>query len=123
MTRTIDFDAFRQEQEAEPLVLKLGGKEYQLPSAIPAQLALEIIRIRAQYGPEHDIEPQELDKLGRALFGPDLWATCLGEGHVTIDELPALIQFVLNEYGGEEGILPNREARRARRAKRATGSR
>ena len=50
--RTVDFDAFRAEQEKKPVFLKLGGEKYALPDALPASVAVGIIRLRADIGDE-----------------------------------------------------------------------
>ena len=44
----IDFDAFRAEQQARPLIIRVGGQDYALPSSPPASVALDGIRLAAQ---------------------------------------------------------------------------
>ncbi len=115
MTRTIDFDAFRAEQKQEPLELKLGGKTYELPTSMPAPLALEIIRLQGGGDGEMDIPPTEIARLGAALFGGvEQFETIMTDGRVTMDEMPELIKMVVMMYSGDR---PNRAARRAGRAK------
>lgn len=113
MTRTIDFDKFRAEQHNEPVVLRLGGKDYELPSSLPAALALDIVRLQA-VNPDAEFSEADVERLGAALFGgEERFVQILADGAVTIEEMPELIQQVLQAYGSG-GPRPNREARRAR---------
>ena len=41
----IDFDAFRAEQQSRPLIIRIGGQDYALPSSPPAAVALDGIRL------------------------------------------------------------------------------
>ena len=99
MTKTVDFDAFRHEQAAEPLELTIGGKVYQLPSALPATLALDIVRLREEMGDEGNMDPAKLMEFGAGLFGSaETFADVLRDAHVTLAELPDLIRMVIEGY-------------------------
>ena len=67
----IDFDAFRAEQQARPLIIRVGGTEYALPSSPPAAVALDGIRL-ARRGARDD--PRGRDR--RARRGPVRHARC-----------------------------------------------
>lgn len=121
MNRTVDFDAFRAEQAGEPLVLRLGGREWHLPAALPAALALDIARLQATRGPDGVFSETDVERLGAGLFGGvEHFHEILREGGVTIDEMPELISRVLAAYGASGDAPPNRAARRARAGKHST---
>lgn len=114
MAKTIDFDAFRAERAdtEEPLKLRLGGKDYDLPASLPAALALDIARIQATKGDEAEFDESDVMRLGAALFGGEArFVQILSEGAVTIDEMPDLTKMVLEMYGGTVSS-PNRKTRR-----------
>jgi hypothetical protein len=108
VTRVIDFDAFRAEQKADPLILKLGGHEYELPSSLPATLALDIIR-RNPNEADVELESSELDTLGQTIFGgEEKFRRILSENNITLTELPELFKMVFATYNGEPDA-PNLE--------------
>ena len=114
----IDFDAFRAEQKAEPMLLKIGGKTYKLPPSMPAALALDIVRLKALEGDDANVQVEDLLKVGSALFGGEAqFQSILAEGGITMDELPELLKKVITAYSPS----PNRETRRAQ-ARRGTTS-
>lgn len=101
MTRVIDFDAFRAEQKAEPLVLRVGGNEYTLPSSLPATLALDIIR-RNPNEADVELRSDELEELGQSIFGgAETFHRILVENNITLEELPELFKLVFATYNGE----------------------
>ncbi len=100
MTKVIDFDAFRAEQNAEPLILKIGGHEYELPASIPATLALDIIR-RNPDESNVEIEANELATMGDKVFGGrEAFNRILDENGITMAELPDLFKMVFAMYNG-----------------------
>ncbi len=100
MTRVIDFDAFRAEQKAEPLDLKIGGHTYTLPSSLPASLALDVIRQNGD-DPNAEMDPTQLISMGEGIFGGhDEFKKILDDNHVTMEELPELFKMVFNAYNG-----------------------
>lgn len=98
MTRTVDFDAFRAERKEEPVYFVIGGKTYELPPALPAAIAVDVIRLRAIDGDESEVPLDVLETFGQALFGKDIWAKLLGEHRVTMAEVPPLLEQVLEVY-------------------------
>lgn len=99
MTRTVDFDAFRAEQKLEPLKLRIGGKERELPPSLPAALALDVIRLQEALGPDADPGVEDLMKIGAGLFGgKDAFLEVLADGGVGMTELPSLIEMIIAEY-------------------------
>lgn len=98
MSKTIDFDAFRQERNREPVHLVIGGITYDLPPSIPAAVAIEVIALKKDLGEETDVPVDTLSMIGKAIFGESLWAKVLAEHRVDLDELPMLIGMVLEAY-------------------------
>ncbi len=109
MTRVIDFDAFRAEQKVEPIALKLGGHTYSLPAALPATLALDVIRKNSVDAAE-ELDPATMVDMGEAIFGgPEQFNKILTENNVTMNELPELFKMVFATYNGEPEA-PNPES-------------
>ena len=110
MTKVIDFDAFRAEQEAEPVVLRVNGHEYALPSSIPASLALDIIR-RNPDSSDVELRADELATMGDKIFGgKETFDKIVEENGITMEELPELFKMVFATYNGTgEPDAPNPE--------------
>lgn len=101
MSKTIDFDAFRAERAEKPIPLKIGGKSYDLPPSMPAAIAVDLIHLKIDISEKADVPVDMLDKVGRAVFGPEIWVTVLEEHRITVDELGPLIEMVLEAYKPE----------------------
>ena len=119
--RTLDFDALRSEQRAEPLHLILGGKTYDLPPSIPASVVLDVIRLHLTDGDASDVPVNEAFGMLEQLFGGDTLKTVLRESGLGLNELPDLLGKVVEQYLGSS--LPNREARRASHSRRSKNGR
>jgi len=89
VVRTVDFDAFRAEQKGVPLRFKIGGDVYDLPSSLPAAVAIDVIRLKSQLGDSGEVPLEALEQFGVAIFGKELWDTVLDRHRVTIEELPS----------------------------------
>lgn len=112
MTRTIDFDAYRAERRAEPVVIKIGGEEYNLASEMPAEVALEVVALRQQYGDKAVVPAERIGELARALFGAELLDTLMDKHRLTTPELAALVIQVFGQYQAD--MAPNPTARKKR---------
>lgn len=111
MTRTVDFDAFRAEQKAEPLELKIAGKTYQLPTSMPASLALDVIRLHESMEADQEPKVEDLLKIGAGLFGgAEKFQAVLMDAGVGLDELGDLIQMVIEAYTGAPDPSPTAQA-------------
>lgn len=106
MGNTIDFDAFRAEQNQEKINLRIGGVDYPLPPSMPASLAVDLIRMRTELADEDDVPVERLDDVGRAIFGEPLWHELLATHRVQVDELGPLIEMVLAAYSPKEDPTP-----------------
>ena len=109
----IDFDAFRAEQQARPLLIRVGGTEYALPSSPPAAVALDGIRLSRSGATT--VPPDEVAGLAEGLFGKAVLDELIHIHRLTVDELQALITKVMDIYAAEASPPPNRASRRTQR--------
>jgi hypothetical protein len=117
--RVIDFDAFRNEQRGKPVELRIGDKTYELPPDLPATVALDVIRMQRDAGPEGEVTPMALVAIGEGLFGSaDKFREIVQEHGLSTTEMGALIRETLGAYN-QAVTPPNRETRRAKRAARS----
>lgn len=123
MTRVVDFDAARSERRREPVLLRIGGHEYQLSAGIPASVALDMIRLRAHEGDHFAIPYEELESIGARLFGADNWTAILDRERLDLEELGELIKMTVDalQSGSDDGP-PNRATRRAKPRRASAGS-
>lgn len=121
MTRTIDFDAYRAERRAEPVVVRIGGEEYHLPADMPAEVALEVVALRKEHGDNAQIPADKIGPLARATFGEAMFNDLIGKHRLSTPELATLIVQVFGQYS--EAMVPNPTAPKgAKRRPRATSS-
>jgi hypothetical protein len=114
----IDFDAFRAEQQARPLIIRVGGTEYALPSSPPAVVALDGIRLAREGATS--IPADEVAHLAEGLFGREVLDELVRVHRLTVVELQALISRVMDAYAAEASPPPNRAIRRSQRRTRST---
>lgn len=102
MSRTINFDKFRAEQNDEPVTLIIGGEEYSLPSALPASMAVDMMRMQELFEDDDaEVPPSAMDEFGRSLFSDTIWEGLLRRHRVTVTELPVLMEMVFEAYSDE----------------------
>lgn len=100
----IDLDkarAARMEAKGTGPVIKLGGEEYQLPVEMPYSV-LEAMAPLADDNPEDNAAPGALTGLAKALLGEHYEAIA---PQLSVDDLNALIEGVMEEYGVADGPL------------------
>ena len=114
----IDFDAFRAEQQARPLIIRVGGTDYALPSSPPAAVALDGIRLSRSGATT--IAADDVARLAEGLFGTAVLDDLLRVHRLTVAELQALIGRVMDAYAAEASPPPNRARRRTQRRTRST---
>jgi hypothetical protein len=114
----IDFDAFRAEQQSRPLIIRVGGTEYALPSSPPAAVALDGIRLSRSGATS--IPAEEVAGLAEGLFGAAVLDELVRVHRLTVVELQALISRVMDAYAAEASPPPNRAIRRSQRRTRST---
>jgi hypothetical protein len=109
----IDFDAFRAEQQARPLIIRVGGTDYALPSSPPAAVALDGIRLSRSGATT--VPAEDVARLAEGLFGTTVLDELLRVHRLTVVELQALIGQVMDAYAAEASPPPNRAIRRRQR--------
>ncbi len=109
----IDFDAFRAEQRTRPLIIRVGGTDYALPSSPPAAVALDGIRLSRSGATT--IAADDVARLAEGLFGTAVLDELLRLHRLTVAELQALIGQVMDAYAAEASPPPNRAIRRRQR--------
>lgn len=124
----LDFDAFRAEHQAVTRVapsVKVGGVVYTLPPALPAVVALDILRARRDKGEEAPVPPEAINDICDALFGQETFRDLVISNQLTIDDLGLLVLQVLKMYedtGTSGNAPPNRETRRKVRHSRSSSN-
>ncbi len=114
----IDFDAYRAEQQSRPLIIRVGGADYALPSSPPASVALDGIRLSRSGATS--VPADEIAGLAEGLFGKAVLDELVGVHRLTVAELQALITQVMDIYAAEASPPPNRASRRTQRRTRST---
>lgn len=112
MTRTIDFDAFRAERKAEPVEVIIGGEHFLLAADMPAEVALEIVALRKEYGDDATVPVEKIEDLARALFGSDTFDALIHKHRLSADELGVLVTSVFGQYN--RAMVPNPTARKGK---------
>lgn len=127
-SRYIDLDAYLAEQDDKPVIVKVFGEEWKLPSSPPADTMLRVQRImaiaidaqdRLAALNEDDEIPEDLRELAsfdvrkhaEALLGADNLDAMLAKG-LRQDGLMHLMHRVSKIHQGGDGAAPNRAARR-----------
>lgn len=111
-SKLIDFDAYRAEQDEVPVKFRIGGVIYDLPPAIPASVAVDIIRMKQEMEDDEKIEAGTLMGFCADVFGSELWAMVLDRHRLSLPEIPKLLEMVLEVYTAdpkEEPVSPTSE--------------
>lgn len=108
--RYFDFDAFWEEQQAEPVTIKVFGTPHLLPPKLPAKIVLKSERVQ-QRGNESEMEPGEIRDLAEDMFGRQRVAEWLERDDFDLDKLVDLFKQTMTLYsrsadGDEEGEAP-----------------
>ena len=119
--RLIDFDAFRSEQQKEPVRLRIGGQVYDLPPDLPASVALDAIRLRSE-GDDAEVSGTQVEKIAREIFGEEILAELLRKHRVSFTELGELIKLAFDAYNERSAAAPNRATRRASKTRSRSSS-
>lgn len=93
-----DFDAAWEEQVAEPYVVKIRGKKYELPASVSAAFMLEITKITNQKGVNDNLNAADIGALINALFGKSVVEEWMEEG-MSLPQLNDVLSHMLKVYG------------------------
>ncbi len=107
MTRYIDFDAARAERQREPVVVRIFGRDWELPASLPAKVMLDVVAAQAK-GVDEMTESQGAE-LVRALVPKDIFDAWLDEGF-SVDDLVELVPMLIRIYRGGSGEEEQGEA-------------
>lgn len=124
--KVIDFDAWRAERlaregadEREPVVFRIGGKEYPMPPEPPAAIVLDVVRLKEAIGEDAEVSVEALMGIGTGIFGREAWDEMLRENRLGATELGDLVIQAFNAWpdsiASTEGAVPNRKTRRGRK--------
>lgn len=98
----IDFDAFLEEQKrqhpVDPIIFRVGGREYQLPGSLPAVVALDIVRLKKNQDANKQADPEVLVGIGEAMFGATQFREILVDNQLSIENLGELITQAFSTY-------------------------
>lgn len=111
MPRYRDFDAAAEAAGKEPVTFSIGGRDYELPSDLPAEVVLVQMR-RAQ--DDGSVPQSAMYDWLQALVGEDNIDQMFAD-HVTWPQMEELLQFLMAEYklqsedeeDAEDGDSPN----------------
>jgi hypothetical protein len=116
-SRTLDFDTFLAEREAEPVIFVFKGKSYDLGSELPAMVALDVIRQRAIHGDAGDIPPEKLEELLRGILG-EHFEPIIVEGRMGLNAMAAMLVEVFKLFNPPANRGERRAKRKAKRPAR-----
>ena len=93
----IDFDAAWEEQQEEPIVVKIRGKKYELPASVSAAFMLEITKITSDKGVNESLNAADIGALINALFGKAVVEDWLEDG-MSLPQLNDVLSHMLRVY-------------------------
>lgn len=99
--RYFDFDNFMQEQEEQPIIIKIFGQEEELPASLPASMVLSIMRM--QKAKNGNIPESEVLSMAEAMFGKDRLKKWCDNG-LTMAGLEVLIKETTKLYMGNTKV-------------------
>ena len=95
MSKYFDFDQFREENKKKPVVIKIFGKEEELPPALPAGIMLDLMSKTGA------LSTAEAINIAIQIFGADRLSRWCKEGLDT-DDLEVLITKTMQMYQGNK---------------------
>ncbi len=109
MARYKDFDAFWAEKKQEPIKFRALGEEFTLPSSLPAEVVLKVIRMQREgRKKDEEIDEVELMQLLLDILGKNNLQKLTKKG-LTIAQMEDLLVWLIEEYTGTE-VDPNQLA-------------
>lgn len=94
----IDFDAMFKENERQPILAKIKGKEFLFPAQMPAKVMLKIQRMEDnKVGADEELTYDQTVSLYTDLIGIDNFQKLL-DLDVSVNELNAILEGVMGSY-------------------------
>ena len=97
MSKTIDFDAFREERAEDNIYIKAFGEELELPPSPPLANMLEIIEMNERMGEKADIPQKQIKQMLELSLGKKQFDKLLEKG-MTMEEANWLVKELWNIY-------------------------
>ena len=98
--RYIDFDAARAERKKTPLIVKLFGREWELPSSLPADVPLDVARMYEEKGPNAAVSENSLLALMSRAIPEDLFEQWCELG-LDAEDYGELLIMIIRVYQGK----------------------
>ncbi len=100
--RFVDFDAARAERRREPVVVRLFGRDWELPPALPARVVVDVIRYHRQGRKDTDLTLAEVMSLMGQIV-PEATLEQWLAGGLDEDEYGELLAVLMQVYRGASG--------------------
>lgn len=94
-----DFDQHMEEQDQQPVIIKIFGEQEELPASLPADLVFRLIRMQRKG--QDNVDEEQLEIMATRLFGEERLEKWFGKG-LTMDGLEVLLEKVMQIYNPEE---------------------
>lgn len=95
MEKYFDFDAYMEERQAKPFVIKAFGEEYEIPNDVPFDVVLTISR--AHKDGKQQMSDDEVLKLATTIFGEATFQAWLSKG-IGLKGIMILTEKVMEMY-------------------------
>jgi hypothetical protein len=95
-----DFDQFLREQAKEPIVIRIFGKEEELPAELPAMILLRISDLQEKGADKTSM--RDVFDMAYAVFGEERVKSWMYKG-ISVNGLEVLLKEVMSVYTGEMG--------------------
>jgi hypothetical protein len=96
-SRFLDFDALWEEQEHTPVIVRIFGKDEELPAYLPASVVLNLMK-HQRSGKLEKLDGAEAMELGISVFGRERVERWSSENGLDIMQLAALLKHVVKMY-------------------------
>lgn len=95
--RFLDFDALWSEQEHSPVIVRIFGKDEELPAYLPASIVLNLMK-HQRSGKLENLDGAEAMELGISVFGKARVERWSNENGLDIMQLATLLKHVVKMY-------------------------
>ena len=108
MSKTIDFDAYRQEKEKENITIKAFGEKLVLPPSPPLSTMEKVLSFYNKAGGQAEIPESEVIEMIKALLGTDKYRK-LADNGMTVEEAEWLIVEIYKYYNPKKDDTKNNQ--------------